>query len=146
MSQRRFPATRLDEAALETLTAGLDVEPVLFAYLHGSAAEGRPFRDLDVAVYPAPGAPGLEDPLWFELDMASRLEGHVLLPVDLHLLHQAPIGFCYWASRGRLLAARDPDALASWKERVWSEYFDLEPYFRDQTRILLGLAPRGVRP
>jgi predicted nucleotidyltransferase len=31
-------------------------EGILFAYLHGSFSEGRPFRDIDVAVFVAKGS------------------------------------------------------------------------------------------
>ena len=110
--------------ALERLTAALEDEPAAFAFLHGSAAEGLPFRDLDVGVY-LHGA--VSDPLRTSLELADRLERAVGIPVDVHVLNSTPAGFAFFVNRGQLLLCRDEQALGDWRERVYREYFDLQP-------------------
>lgn len=122
---------------LSRLQAVLEREPgVEFSLLHGSAAEGLPFRDLDIALYLREPP---EDPLHYVLGLGERLEREVGIPCDVHLLNRAPAGFAYNASRGRALSARDPEQLARWREDVWTRYFSFEPLLRRHTRDLLGL-------
>lgn len=122
---------------LPALREALQREPgVAFGLLHGSAAEGLPFQDLDLALW-LDDLP--EDPLEYILDLGARLERHLGLPCDVHLLNEAPPGFAYNASRGRVLTARDPEQVAHWRENVWTRYFSFEPLLRRHTRDLLGL-------
>lgn len=113
----------------------LEAEPVQFAILHGSAAAGRDFHDLDLAVMMASG----DDALTYMFSLADRLEIATGLPMDVHVLNQAPVGFAYNVSKGVVLSARNPEALSAWRERVWTEYFDIEPYWRQMARTSLGL-------
>ena len=137
----RYPPERLSEA-LEPLRQALASEPLEFAFLHGSSAEGRSFRDVDVAAYVDPAHPGLRDPLTLIMDMGDRLERTIGLPVDVHLLNGAPLGFCYQVTRGRLLWSRDAERLGAWRERVWADYLDAQPYFQEQARAWFGLPAR----
>lgn len=123
------------EAILHTLQRALEAQPrVVFAYVHGSLLEDRPFHDVDVAVYVDP-ADEREMGL-FALDLASSLEESVaqtpdraagFLPVDVRVLNRAPLGFCYHVFRGKLLCSRDDTVRTQWVERVVSRYLDLKP-------------------
>lgn len=107
---------------------------VVFAYVYGFFLEDRPFHDIDVAVYLDPmdkSEMGL-----FALDLASNLEKSVgqisdrpavYLPVDVRVLNQAPLGFCYHVFRGKSLFSRDDTVRTQWVERVVSRYLDIKP-------------------
>ncbi len=116
---------------IQILKEGLDREArILFAYLHGSFVEERPFHDIDVAVYLEDG---VEHPLDLALDLALTLEGLLLertghhLEVDVRVLNRAPLGFCYHVSRGVLLLSRDDDRRCDWVVRNVSRYLDILP-------------------
>jgi predicted nucleotidyltransferase len=123
------------EAILHTLQRDLEAQPrVVFAYVHGSFLEDRPFHDVDVAVYVDPA--GEREMSLFALDLASSLEESlartpdravVYLPVDVRVLNRAPLGFCYHVFRGKLLCSRDDTVRTQWVERVVSRYLDLKP-------------------
>lgn len=123
------------EAILHTLQRDLEAQArVVFAYVHGSFLEDRPFHDIDVAVYVDP-ADDREMGL-FALDLASSLEESVaqtpdraagFLPVDVRVLNRAPLGFCYHVFRGKLLCSRDDTLRTQRVERVVSRYLDLKP-------------------
>ncbi len=96
-------------ALRETLS---QVPEVAFAYLFGSAAQGKDFRDLDVALYliPCPSSPYER----FKLAMRiGRLLERSLQPrceVDVRVLNEAPILFRGEVLRtGRLLIERLPE-------------------------------------
>jgi len=61
-------------------------ERVVFAYVHGSFVSGRPFRDVDVAVW-------VEDPenaFYYAVELAAKLSTSLGLPIDLHVLNNVP--------------------------------------------------------
>ena len=123
------------EAILHVLQRALEAQPgVVFAYVHGSFLQDRPFHDIDVAVYLDPACEremGL-----FALDLASNLEeslartpdrAAVQLPVDVRVLNQAPLAFCYHVFRGKLLFSRDDNLRSQCVEQTVSRYLDLKP-------------------
>jgi hypothetical protein len=123
------------EAILHTLQQALEAQPkVMFAYVHGSFLEDRPFHDIDLAVY-VDSADEKEMNL-FALGLASSLErslaraserAAVHLPVDVRVLNRAPLGFWYHAFRGKLLLSRDDTVRTQWVERVVARYLDIKP-------------------
>ena len=110
---------------------------ILFAYVHGSFVEGRPFHDVDLAVYLDSGKIDEEDMDGFALTLAMELERSLpaLLkgiaqpypPLDIRALNRAPLGFGYQACRGQLLCSRDEAVRTQWVERTVSCYLDLRP-------------------
>jgi len=135
---KRFPPEKLDEV-LPILRGSL--AGVSFAFLTGSASEGRAFRDLDVAVW----FPQLLSPLDQVHDLATRLERATGVPVDVIPLQKASLGFRHHASKGLLLHCEDEERLAQWREETWGRYVDMEPHFRLFTRELLKPGSGGVQ-
>ncbi len=120
---------------LGLLQPELQASPFSFVLLLGSAAEGLPYRDLDLGFWSdAPES----DLLNLALVWGDRLERAVGEPVDLVPLQAASLGFQHQASKGQVLLCRDEERFAEWKESVWNRYFALQPHFRQHARDLLS--------
>ncbi len=126
------------EAAPETwddlmarLTEALaSVDGLIAAVLYGSAAEGLPFRDLDVALI-VDRRVWIADEDWDrENQLAERLASLSPFPVDVRVVNDAPPGFRYHVTLGRPLLIRDEEAYADFVERTWDVYFDFAPLVR----------------
>ena len=79
--ERRRVLRRLRDA-LETR------REILAAVVYGSFAEGRPFRDIDLAIY----APSVSEPLRYKFQLEEELERLTGYRVDIILLNVAPHG------------------------------------------------------
>jgi predicted nucleotidyltransferase len=136
---RYFDASPEARAAItEQLRAALAERPeIRLAYLLGSFAEARPFRDIDVAVYLEPEFLQGVDPLHYCFQLADVLERVVGYPVDVHRLNDAPCGFRFSATCGRVLLSRDEAFRLEWTERTWHEYAEFEPYRRMYLQVWL---------
>jgi predicted nucleotidyltransferase len=114
-------------------------EEIVFAYLHGSFIQNEEFRDVDVAVFLADGATRPLDGVDYEISLSLGLEKATGLPVDVKLLHDAPLSFRYQASRGVLLMTRDESVREEFLNKTWGEYFDFVPlsriYREEMTRV-----------
>ncbi len=132
------PAER--EVILDTLRQALEARPeVVFAYVHGSFLEDRPFHDVDLAVYLDPADVDEREMDLVALELVSVLEKTlsqvpgltaVGLPVDVRAVNRAPLGFRYQVCRGRLLFSRDEVLRTQWVERTVRHYLDLQPLRR----------------
>lgn len=100
---------------------------IVFAIVYGSAAEGRPFQDVDVAVWVNEACLTQRDHYAYVFELADELERLIPYPVDVRLINDAPLPFRYNVSRGQPILARDGEALADFLSRTWDEYFDFEP-------------------
>ena len=100
---------------------------IIFAILYGSAAEDRPFRDVDIGLYVDRALLSEKDELGFALDLESALKKEVDHPVDVRIINDAPLPFRYNVSRGLPLVANDREALARFLERTWDDYLDFQP-------------------
>lgn len=100
---------------------------ILFAYLHGSFAEGRPFRDIDIAVFVdekyIPRGKGLD----FEMSVSMGLEAVVGLPIDVKVINYAPLAFQYFSTSGTLLIDKEDDFRTDFLTKIRSLYFDFKP-------------------
>jgi predicted nucleotidyltransferase len=103
---------------------------IQFAYLHGSALEGLPHRDLDVALYLEPTHPAAQDSFDYEMHLSVELTQALGFPVDVHALNQAPLGFQHSAVQGELLLVRDSDQLADYLESLARLYMEFAPLGR----------------
>lgn len=99
-------------------------EEIVFAYLHGSFAEGLPFRDVDVAVHLDPALAMATDIFDYEMSLSVELTRSLRFPVDVHVLNGAPLGFQHNVLQGEVLLVRDEDELTDFIERVALEYMD----------------------
>lgn len=97
---------------------------IVFAYLHGSFAEGLSYHDIDVAVYLDSSWNG--DIFEYEMALSSELTLALHVTVDVHVLNGAPLGFCHAVLQGQLLFARDQQVLADYIERVSLAIMDFE--------------------
>ncbi len=104
---------------------------ILFAYLHGSFVEGIPYHDVDVAVYLNPDLLQQTDAFDYEMDLSAHLALTVHLPVDVHILNRAPLGFQHSVLRGELLFTRDEEFLSDYVERVGWDYMQFAYHTRE---------------
>ncbi|CAD5243325.1 type VII toxin-antitoxin system MntA family adenylyltransferase antitoxin [Thermococcus camini] len=109
-------------------------EDVLFAYIHGSFLEGRPFRDIDVAVF-VRSKPGR----FYEMELEDELSGLTGFPLDVRLLNDAPVEFRFHVIGGELLFSRDERARCDFEERTMREYHDYSRYLEMYRREALGI-------
>jgi predicted nucleotidyltransferase len=142
MRRRLFRCTAQERQLItRALTTALEGQPaVLFAYVHGSFIQDRPFHDVDVGVY----LTGVEasGTSVFALDLAAELETQVsdalaardasrecgpAIPVDARVLNQAPLGFRFYVYQGQLLFRRDADVHGQEVARTALRYLDLKP-------------------
>ena len=100
---------------------------ILFAVLYGSASEGLPFRDLDIAVFVDRALLPASADLDYGFKLADDLERLAQVPVDLCVINDAPLGFRYNVSRGKALVVNDGEAFARFLERTWDDYLDFKP-------------------
>lgn len=103
---------------------------IQFAYLHGSALEGLPYHDLDVALYLEPTHPAAHDSFDYEMRLSVELTQALGFPVDVHALNQAPLGFQHCAIQGDLLLVRDADQLSDYLEGTARRYMEFAPLGR----------------
>jgi predicted nucleotidyltransferase len=99
-------------------------ETILFAYLHGSFAEGRPFRDIDIAVFVDGRRISKKGALDFEVSSSIKLERTIGVPVDVKVINYAPLAFQYYSTAGTLLMCRDDDFRVDFLTKTRSLYFD----------------------
>jgi predicted nucleotidyltransferase len=100
---------------------------VAYALVFGSAArrDGRPARDVDVAVGLAAGATLSIQDLG---DLVSRLEKAAGKAVDLVLMGEAPPALAYRVfAQGHVILERDRAALVARKAQAILDYLDFKP-------------------
>lgn len=103
----------------------------MFAYLHGSFVEGRPYHDVDVGIYLEPEFLEQTDAFDYEMDLSARLTLSLHVPVDVHIMNRAPLGFCHNVLRGELLFTRDEEQLTVYVERVGWDYMQFAHHIRE---------------
>ncbi len=116
------------EKIQEVLSQCLKAEGVIiFAYLHGSFAEGKAFRDIDVGVYVVESRVPREQALDLEISVSTNLEERIRIPVDLRVINYAPLSFQYYSTTGILLMCKEDDVQADFLTKTRSLYFDFKP-------------------
>jgi predicted nucleotidyltransferase len=101
-------------------------EPILFAYLHGSFAEERPFRDIDIAVFVDESRISKERALDLEMSISLRLEKIIKMPIDVKIINYAPLAFQFYSTAGRLLICNEDDLRVDFLTTMRSIYFDFK--------------------
>lgn len=100
---------------------------IRFAVLYGSAAEGRPFRDLDIALFVDRASVPYETELDYAFSLADELQKAISYPVDVRVINDAPLPFRYQVSRGIALLVRDRPAFYRFLEQTWNLFLDFQP-------------------
>ncbi|MFZ8824030.1 MAG: type VII toxin-antitoxin system MntA family adenylyltransferase antitoxin [Desulfurococcales archaeon] len=121
---RYFKIYRGEKEAIENRLKKLleKVEGVSFAYIHGGYVKRDMFRDIDIAIW-------IEDPgkaHEYEIDLAVELGTALGIPVDIHVLNEAPLPFRYIVfSEGRLLFSRNERRRIEVIDETIREYIDV---------------------
>jgi len=113
---------------VKKITAVISGQPeIIFAFLHGSFLDGPFFRDIDLGIY----IKGIDSAdFWdYETRLCQQIEEALnnLFLVELKVINQAPISFCYHVIRGEILFVRDEDSVAAFMVRVARGYLDMAP-------------------
>lgn len=107
------------------------LKDVLFAYVHGSFVEKPQFRDLDIALW-------IKDPrraFYYTVDFSAALEVDFKLPIDIHVLNEAPLPFKYRIfRRGKLLFSKDEKLRTRLIDETFRTYWDLKVMIRKTYR------------
>ncbi|MBI4549294.1 MAG: nucleotidyltransferase domain-containing protein [Ignavibacteriae bacterium] len=107
---------------------------IVFSYIYGSFVELEQFRDVDVAIYYDEATAKQLDTLGYESKLSRELEKLIKLPVDVRVINNAPMGFQYSVTCGKVLTSRDEEFRCSFVERVWGMYLDYEPSVKEFIR------------
>ncbi len=121
----------------QKLVCALQDRPeILFAILYGSAVEGKPFQDLDVAIFVDRAVVSPVTELDYAFALTDELERAVPYPVDVRVINDAPLPFCYRVSRGTALIVRDREVFLRFLEGTWDLFLDFQPtamqYLKEQ--------------
>lgn len=112
-------------------------DEIIFAYIHGSFAEGLAWRDIDVALYVNKDVVPEDEAIDYGLRLSAISEMETgIRPLDIKVINYASIGLRYYATKGTLLFSKNEDIRCDFLEDTWKRYFDLLP---KRKRILLDL-------
>jgi predicted nucleotidyltransferase len=100
---------------------------IVFAILYGSAIENEQFADLDIALFLDRTAALPEQDLAYSFTLADALETVLPYPIDIRILNEAPLPFCYNVSKGIPVVGQNSPRLWYFLERTWDDWFDFEP-------------------
>ena len=90
----------------ELKTCFLKKKNAAFAYVLGSFSEGKPFRDIDVAVFLF----NFKKELTLESDLSFELSKAIGYPVEVIILNRAPVSFQLSVlKKGMLLFSKSED-------------------------------------
>jgi len=105
----------------------LGEQKIVFAFLYGSFCSEPFFRDIDVAVL----VRDLDSSAYLDYEdkISQRVEKELLspYPVEVKILNDAPLAFCFSVIRGKFLFARDEDVLISFMTNTARAYLDIAP-------------------
>ncbi len=92
---------------------------MVFAYVHGSFAEGGSFRDIDIAVYAQEPYHEME----IESDFSYELSEKTTHPVEVMVINKSPVAFQMAVLRkGLVLFSRSEDVRTDFIEDVSKRY------------------------
>ncbi|MFH2110832.1 MAG: nucleotidyltransferase domain-containing protein [Candidatus Bathyarchaeota archaeon] len=123
-----FRTCHMESEEREGLLRGLKrllegVGGIVFAYAHGGFVELDEFRDVDAALW----VKDPEDAFSYAVDLSARLEAGVGVPVDVHVLNDAPLSFkCHVFTEGELLLSADDEFRVRMLDETLRRYFDVK--------------------
>lgn len=102
-------------------------EQIHSVYAFGSFVSGKKYSDIDLAVLLTEDA---DDAFSYESDLEIQLEEMVSIPIDLRILNNAPLSFCYSVIQtGKVILDKKPDVRSDFESRVIRQYLDFA-YFQ----------------
>jgi len=122
--KRFFKEHRIDEEGRKGIVEIIkdylsDKKDIIFAYIHGSFAEGSSFKDIDIAIFRGKPINTIE----FESDLSYELTEKTGYPVEVRVINNAPVAFQMAVLRkGRLLLSRVDDVRTDFIENVGRRY------------------------
>ncbi len=72
---------------------------IILAFIHGSFRFNKPFRDIDIAVLLRDKERAFE----YSVNKSVELEEEIGLPIDIHVLNDAPVTFRYHVVKNGIL-------------------------------------------
>lgn len=100
---------------------------IRFALLYGSVLQRASFRDIDIALMVDRAVVPVARDIDYILALTSELQPALSVPLDMHVINDAPLPFQYNVSRGKPLIVNDQQALCTFLERTWDMYLDFQP-------------------
>jgi hypothetical protein len=138
----------IEERLRGSAPSAFEGEGVLFAYLFGSHAGGRPHArsDVDVAVYVDPSVLPA-DFLKVRLRLAQAIaKAARLRDVEVIVLNEAPLPLAGRVIRNRrVLYSTDEPARVRYESRTFREFVDFDRHAREIDRALLRATAEGRR-
>jgi len=112
----------------ERITAVLAQMPeVSFAFLHGSFLSEPFFRDIDLGIF----VRGVDrsDHWNYEYNLSREIENvlRTSFVIEVKVINEAPLSFCFHVVKGELLFTRDEDFLVDFMIRTARDYLDMAP-------------------
>ena len=112
----------------QKITAVLAQMPeIAFAFLHGSFLSEPTFRDIDLGIL----VRGLDrSDYWnYEYRLSKEIENALRssFVIEVKVINEAPLSFCFHVIRGKLLFTRDEDFLVDFMIRTARDYLDMAP-------------------
>ncbi|MFP4086453.1 MAG: nucleotidyltransferase domain-containing protein [Desulfobacteraceae bacterium] len=98
---------------------------ISFAFMHGSFVDGGFFRDIDVGVF-VTGVDSAD--FWeYETRISQQIEEALYSKflVEVKVINEAPVSFCYHVIKGQVLYVRDGEALMEFMVRISKDYLDM---------------------
>jgi predicted nucleotidyltransferase len=113
---------------IEKITAVLAQMPeITFAFLHGSFLTEPTFRDIDLGIF-VRGVDSSE--YWdYEYRLSKEIENVLRssFVIEVKVINEAPLSFCFHVITGKYLFARDEDFLVDFMIRTARDYLDMAP-------------------
>lgn len=114
----------------ETIRTTLGEKPeILFAFLYGSFASELLFRDIDVAVFVNRDETDFCRSSTYESHLSMELEEALggEFPVEIKVINDAPLSFCFQVIRGEVLFSNSEEDLTHFMTTVARRYLDMAP-------------------
>ena len=123
--RHRLTETQRHET-IRRITSVVSRQPeISFAFMHGSFVDGGFFRDIDVGVF-VTGVDSAD--FWeYETRISQQIEEAVYnkFLVEVKVINEAPVSFCYHVIKGQVLYVRDEEALMEFMVRISRDYLDM---------------------
>lgn len=130
MPPRRTLTAKQKEKISKEISLVLNGYPnILFAYVFGSFAVEKSFKDIDIGIFISDQVPNGLD---FELDLERNIEEKIDIPVDVRILNRAPLSFCFNVIKDKIVVLDHDDVRRSdFEGLTFKKYADYK-HLRDE--------------